>query len=120
MNVNALWSVQFYVPPSGSAVFGSGVVVLNNGKISGGDTNYYYDGSYTIVNGVFKSEVYAIHYSGNYNNVVGVGIKKVKYSLVGNADSQEFEINGHVVEIEGNPVNNGSPIAAKLERLAAI
>ena len=41
--MEGLWTIEF---GSNSGVFGSGVVVLREGKIAGGDASYYYTGSY--------------------------------------------------------------------------
>jgi hypothetical protein len=109
--LDGLWSVQFYVPPSGSAVFGSGVVVFNNGSIRGGDSTYYYTGNYQITNGQFKANVSIIHYSGPYNNVLGHGIKQTDVSLTGTPDSNDFEIFGSAPSLQ-------QQVAVRLERLS--
>jgi hypothetical protein len=41
--MEGLWTIEF---GSNAGMFGSGVVVLREGKIEGGDASYYYVGSY--------------------------------------------------------------------------
>lgn len=43
--MNGLWTVEF---GSSTGSFGGGVVVLNEGKILGGDSLYYYEGEYVL------------------------------------------------------------------------
>lgn len=111
--IDGLWSAQFYVPPTGSAIFGSGVVVFNNGTIKGGDSTYYYTGSYKIENGYFSAKVSIIHYSGPYNNVLGHGVKQTDVSLSGTPDSNEFEVSGSSPSLQ-------KQVAVRLERLATL
>jgi hypothetical protein len=41
--MQGFWTIEF---GSSAGLYGSGVVVMRDGKIQGGDTSYYYDGSY--------------------------------------------------------------------------
>lgn len=41
--MQGLWTIEF---GSSAGIYGSGVIVLRDGTIKGGDTSYYYDGSY--------------------------------------------------------------------------
>jgi hypothetical protein len=41
--VEGLWTIEF---GSNAGIFGSGVIVMRDGKIEGGDASYYYFGSY--------------------------------------------------------------------------
>lgn len=109
--IDGLWSAQFYVPPSGTAIFGSGVVVFYDGSIKGGDSTYYYTGNYQIGNGQFTASVSIIHYSGPYNNVMGDAVKKTEVTLSGTPDSHEFEVSGSSPSLK-------TPICVKLERLS--
>ena len=112
LNLNALWSVNFHLNPSGTAKFGSGVVVLNNGKIHGGDETYYYTGSYVVSENIFTAKVKLTHYSGPYNNLIGE-VKEAEVNLSGVADGHEFEISGKYLDSE-------QTVTAKLERLVLL
>ena len=41
--MQGLWTIEF---GSNVGVYSSGVIVMRDGKIKGGDANYYYEGSY--------------------------------------------------------------------------
>jgi hypothetical protein len=45
--MQGLWTIEF---GSNVGVYGSGVIVMRDGKIQGGDASYYYDGSYEVPN----------------------------------------------------------------------
>ena len=111
--LEALWSVNFTLIPTGTAIFGNGVAVLNNGNIRGGDSTYYYTGTYQINNGVFTADVSIIHYSGPLNNVLGTEIKKTQVTLTGTPDTHEFEASGISKEHQ-------QPITVRLERLTGL
>ncbi|PPC92990.1 MAG: hypothetical protein CTY33_09880 [Methylotenera sp.] len=109
--IDGLWSAQFYVPPSGSAIFGSGVVIFNNGSIKGGDSTYYYTGNYRLINEQFEANVSIIHYSGPYDNILGYGVKQTDVFLSGTFDSNEFEVSGRSSSLQ-------QPVSVRLERLS--
>jgi hypothetical protein len=46
VRMNGLWTVEF---GSNAGLFGSGVIVMRDGRIEGGDDSYYYIGSYEPV-----------------------------------------------------------------------
>jgi hypothetical protein len=43
VSMEGLWTIEF---GSSAGIFGSGVIVMREGKIEGGDASYYYIGSY--------------------------------------------------------------------------
>jgi hypothetical protein len=45
--MEGLWTIEF---GSSAGIFGSGVIVMRDGKIVGGDASYYYIGSYEKTN----------------------------------------------------------------------
>jgi T3SS negative regulator,GrlR len=53
MPVDGFWIVQF----TGTEVYGSGVVVFSNGKLFGGETGFYYVGTYESDGKVVKARV---------------------------------------------------------------
>lgn len=53
MAVDGFWIVQF----TGTEVYGSGVVVFSNGKVFGGETGFYYIGTYEANGNVVKARV---------------------------------------------------------------
>ena len=41
--MQGLWTIEF---GSSAGIYGSGVIIIREGKIKGGDATYYFDGSY--------------------------------------------------------------------------
>lgn len=66
--LEALWSVEFV---SNVNRFGSGVAVLESGRVLGGDAQYFYIGSYSVENGTATATVSITHYSGPPISVLG-------------------------------------------------
>lgn len=89
--VEALWTFEFI---SNANVFGTGVVVLESGRIFGGDSQYYFLGSYVIEHGQITAEIESTHYGG------------VAYSAFGPAHHLNLRISGPltepVAELKGN------------------
>lgn len=88
--IDALWSVQFGVPSQHS--YGAGIVVFSNGKIYGGDTSYYYIGSYTQSGEDVTAILKIKHHAGALNNVLGHGIKEADLKLSGKYAEQRFTV----------------------------
>jgi hypothetical protein len=53
MALDGLWIVQF----TGKEILGSGVVVFSSGKVFGGETGFYYIGTYEADGNVVKARV---------------------------------------------------------------
>ena len=108
--LEALWSVEFV---SNMQSFGAGVAVLETGRIFGGDSTYFYVGSYDLVNGMVHAEVTVTHYAGERNSIFG---PHDKFSIVatGKPETNVFKMDGHVKE------NPSMKIAARLTRRAEL
>jgi hypothetical protein len=52
--MDGLWTAEF---GSSAGIFGGGILVFQNGKIVGGDGNYFYVGEYTAQEATFKATV---------------------------------------------------------------
>lgn len=59
--VEALWTATF---SSGSGPKNGGVVVLDEGRLFGGDANFYYEGRYEVDGDAVKADFRAHHYHG--------------------------------------------------------
>jgi len=92
--IEALWSVQFIADNND---YGAGVVVFENGRLYGGDSSYYYVGSYSVKDGVISAEILVTHYSGALNNILGP-IEKVTWNVSGNIARDIFSVTGHAKE----------------------
>lgn len=108
--IEALWSVKFIVPNNGA--YGAGVVVLENGLIRGGDSNYYYLGNFEVRDGGIRASVNIHHYFGPLNNVFGP-LTQVEVSLSGGIAYDRFTMTGTA---KGLP----QTVYVELERIAEI
>ncbi len=80
MSIEALWSMQFASPEN----IGAGVVVLQTGRIFGGDGRYYYLGQYQLQGRTLRARVDVHHYSGE------------PYSVFGKLQHFTLDLSGHV------------------------
>ena len=94
--LEALWSVEFVSNVQG---FGSGIVVLETGRVLGGDAQYFYVGSYVVEGGTIKATVTINHYSGPPNTIFGQA-NSVTLNFSGKPARDQFELQGSVA---GNP-----------------
>ena len=108
--IEALWSVEFI---SNVQNWGAGVVVFETGKIFGGDSTYFYVGSYDLVADTIHAQVTVSHYAGEPNSIFGP-LKKLSIVGTGKPEQNAFTIQGHVVE------NPSLQIAARLTRRAEL
>jgi hypothetical protein len=53
---NGLYAINIEMREGGRGK-ASGVIILNNGRIAGGDCNFYYTGSYTFKSGRWRGEL---------------------------------------------------------------
>jgi hypothetical protein len=105
-----LWAVYFVAPNQGD--YGAGVVVLENGTIRGGDSNYYYVGDFRVKDDTLIANVSINHYFGQLNNIFGP-VEKINVSLSGNINYEEFTLTG-------NSIETNQSVLVKLKRMAEI
>ena len=90
----------YYVTFSAATTdFGWGLVVVDNGKLHGGDLSYLYRGRYEVNAGILEASIQVSHYQGALNSVFGP-LKSFSLILVGNLTQTGFSLSGHV---EGQP-----------------
>lgn len=107
--IEALWSVEF-VAQNGN--IGGGVAVFESGRILGGDSSYFYTGSYRVKNGSVEAEVNVTHYFGQLNNIFG-NYESVTLTLAGQIHEQQFTVSGTAQEPQGQ-------VAIRLTRRAEL
>src|SRR4051812_25549137 len=83
MAVDGLWIVQF----TAKEIYGSGVVVLSSGKLFGGETGFYYIGSYEADGKVLQARVMVRNFDASVPS--GFGISVSHYEMDVSATLQE-------------------------------
>ena len=68
MSVQGLWTVDFQIARGGRF---SGVIVLQGNKVFGGDSQYYYVGTYKESGGEVEAEAQCTHYAGAVSTAFG-------------------------------------------------
>jgi len=96
VNLNGLWTANF---SSATGMTGSGVVVLMDGRVLGGDANYHYVGTYTIDESRFHAEIQVTHYFGPLTNIFGP-FRSIKLVLDGATSEQLIMAQGYVVSAQ--------------------
>jgi len=99
--LEALWSVEFVSNIQG---VGSGIVVLETGRVLGGDAQYFYVGSYSVEAGIVKANVTITHYAGPPNTIFGQA-KSVTLNFSGKPAHDKFELQGAVAGSPGLTVS---------------
>ena len=94
MVLEQLWSVEFV---SGLGSEGGGVVVLEKGKILGGNDHYFYVGSYDLMHNMFNATIDVKHYYGANNPIFG-NLKEFILKLKGKIDEDEMLLVGNMLE----------------------
>ena len=85
-----LYKVLFQTPLG----YGAGVVVLENGRIRGGDFAMYYTGTYSLKNGVFEANVSINPHTSVPSSVSVLGTTKADLKLQGNYSSDSASATG--------------------------
>ena len=66
--VDGVYSAHFL---SNVDQYGEGIIVVDNGKIHGGDLDHVYIGHYSLVNNGFSATLDVSNHSGNFSSVLG-------------------------------------------------
>jgi hypothetical protein len=93
--VETLWSLEF---ESSLGDQGTGIVVLETNRLSGGDAQYFYVGKYKVENRILEAEVVVQHYAG------------VPFLIFGPSEIHKVILKGevhiHVMKSQGHLVND--------------
>ena len=92
--LEALWTVEF---GSSMESYGAGVLVFETGRIFGGDSSYYYLGTFLVKNEIVEAEVEGTHYSGQAHSIFGFR-HKFKLKLSGKPQVPLMELKAHFVD----------------------
>jgi hypothetical protein len=95
LRVEGVYSAHFL---SNADQYGEGIVVVDGGRIHGGDLDHVYIGKYTLVSNEFSATVNVANYSGKFSSVLG---PLAQYRLMLNGvvkRAQDISICGKVEE----------------------
>lgn len=88
----SLWKVSF-VYPGGSS--GHGVVSFDNGSVFGGDSSFYYLGTYTMNQNKISAQVKITQYA-NGVSIFGPQIREATVVIEGNLVGDHINFSGHL------------------------
>lgn len=108
--LEAMYGLEFV---SNSNDGGYGVVVLETGRVFGGDSSFVYIGSYRVENGILKAEVKCTNDRELMRSIFG-NLKEFTLRLEGKPERNEFILQGQMVE------NPSMRIAVKFTRRAEL
>ena len=109
MSVDAIWQVRFGVGDTAPSL-SYGVIVLQAGKITGGDSSFYYRGEYTSDGDTLSCRVRVERHTLLLRSVTG--FEKATLILDGRVDDSVLKLTGYVDE------EPSTGFAVILERLA--
>ena len=93
MSENGLWTVEFL---SSANLVGSGVLVLNNPRLLGGDEGFYYAGSYTTHGNEISAKMDVTRFNPNSLTVFGTSDSHFSLEFSGTLQERSFEGNATV------------------------
>jgi len=108
--IEALYGVEFV---SNNNNGGYGVVVLETGRILGGDSSFVFVGDYEVENGTVRANVKCTNDREMLESIFG-NLKEFNLQLEGALNEKEFILQGHMLE------NPEMKIGVKLTRRAEL
>lgn len=97
MTIEALWTAEFEVAQRGWT--NVGIVVLESGRVFGGDGQYYYVGTYKLDhNNRISASMRATHYNGEVSTAFGTKEPAFNLSVLCEWDGQ-----GRIEGVVGRP-----------------
>ncbi len=108
--LEAMYGVEFV---SNMDDGGYGVVILETGRILGGDSSFVFVGNYEVKNGIFIADIKCTNDRNTLLSIFG-DITEFNLHLEGKPKHNEFVVQGHMKE------NPEMKIAVKLTRRAEL
>ena len=90
---NGLYSIQIDMRDGGRG-HASGVVILIDGKIAGGDSHFYYTGTYTADRGKWRGELITNEHTKSAGSRPLFGGREVTCGFTGGYSADAAEVNG--------------------------
>lgn len=101
--IEALWSTEFR--DGNNQMFGSGIVVFENGKVLGGDSGFTFVGDYSIKYGVGYASIRVKRYSNTINMQSISGLDDYVLDAVGKIDRNHMVFTGTSKSAPGFTIN---------------
>jgi len=93
--MEGLWTIEF---GSSEGVYGGGVIVFSHGKLAGGDSGYYYSGSYEMsADDIFKATIHVKPFIKDFISIFNTRHKNFTLHLSGRVKDADHAI------AQGNP-----------------
>lgn len=108
--IEALYGIEF---ESNVNDEGYGVVVLETGRILGGDSSFVFIGDYKVENNIVRAKIKCTNYRKTLRSIFG-DIDEFNLHLEGKPSDSEFILQGHMIE---DPLMK---ISVKLTRIAEL
>lgn len=98
---DGLWTVEFQSPIG----YGIGVMVLNNGRLLGGDAGYYYSGKYELTgNDGFEGALEVTRFDEGSISVFG-DLEQISLSFSGQISEFHFSATAHITNQQELQIN---------------
>jgi hypothetical protein len=91
MTTQGLWTLELQ---TSKAWTNGGVIVLKGNKVFGGDSQYYYTGSFQEQGDDVTGEITATHYHGAVSTAFGTNERSYRLSMSGKHNGDA--VNGHI------------------------
>jgi hypothetical protein len=89
------YGIYYIIFKSHLGIMGDGLVVVDDGKVHGGDFRYLYRGTYKVDGTSLRAEIQVSYYRGTLKSVFGP-LSKFDLILSGNATDDTFTLSGHM------------------------
>ncbi|HEY3770990.1 MAG TPA: GrlR family regulatory protein [Candidatus Angelobacter sp.] len=95
--IDGMWTAEF---GSSTGGFGGGVVIIQGGKLMGGDGGYFYNGDFNVTNNAFQSKIEISPFIQDYPSVFNTVNQKFTLELTGSLiNEHEMKGQGHTIEL---------------------
>jgi hypothetical protein len=90
---NGLYTIEIEMTEGGRG-HASGVIVLMDGRLAGGDTHFYYTGSYSANNGKWRGELVTNQHAKSIGALPLFGGREVTCGFTGTYSDASAEVQG--------------------------
>ncbi len=92
MSIEALWTINF----ENVNGYGGGVVIFESGRIFGGDTSFYWTGTYDVDRGQLEAKIKVKRHNGTLPSLLGMDAFELE--LAGPVGQKNMKLLGKVTD----------------------